>query len=83
MEGASRDSAHGVAETSRGARSRSRSSGAALADLRAQADAPIRLPPVDLITERALALRALTESPDVDGARATLRRYLKGSWCSF
>jgi site-specific DNA recombinase len=51
---------------------------AALADLRAQADAPIRLPPVDLITERVLALRALTESPDVDGARAALRRYLKG-----
>jgi site-specific DNA recombinase len=51
---------------------------AALADLRAQADAPIRLPPVDLITERVLALRALTESPDVEGARATLRRYLKG-----
>jgi hypothetical protein len=25
-----------------------------------------------------LALRALTESPDVDGARAALRRYLKG-----
>jgi hypothetical protein len=47
-------------------------------ELRAQADAPIRLPPVDLITERVLALRALTESPDVDGARAALRRYLKG-----
>jgi len=35
--------------------------------LRSQADAPIRLPPVDLITERVLALRALTESPE--GAR--------------
>jgi site-specific DNA recombinase len=51
---------------------------AAVEELRSQADAPIRLPPVDLITERVLALRALTESPDVDGARATLRRYLKG-----
>jgi site-specific DNA recombinase len=50
---------------------------AALANLRTQADAPIRLPPVDLITERVLALQALTESPDVDGARAALRRYLK------
>jgi len=28
--------------------------------------------------KRVLALRALTESPDVDGARAALRRYLKG-----
>jgi hypothetical protein len=45
--------------------------------MQAQADAPIRRPPVVLITERALALKALTESADVDGARATLRRYLK------
>ena len=50
----------------------------AIEDLRAQADAPIRLPPADLITERVLALKALTESPNVDGARAALRRYFKG-----
>jgi len=49
----------------------------AVSELQAQADAPIRLPPVELITERVLALKALTESADVDGARATLRRYLK------
>ncbi len=51
---------------------------AAIDELRSQAYAPIRLPPADLITERVLALRALTESSDVDGARAALRRYLKG-----
>ena len=51
----------------------------ALDELRSQADAPIQLPPADLITERVLALRALTESADVEGARAALRRYLKGS----
>jgi len=50
----------------------------ALDELRSQADAPIQLPPADLITERVLALRALTESSDVQGARAALRRYLKG-----
>ena len=50
----------------------------AMEDIRDQADAPIRLPPADLIRERVLALRALTESSDVDGARAALRRYLKG-----
>jgi hypothetical protein len=49
----------------------------AVSELQAQADAPIRLPPVELITERVLGLKALTESADVDGARATLRRYLK------
>ena len=51
---------------------------AALDELRSQADAPIQLPPADLITQRVLALRALTESSDVHGARAALRRYLKG-----
>ncbi len=30
------------------------------------------------ITERVLALRAMTDSPDVDAARAVLGRYLKG-----
>jgi site-specific DNA recombinase len=45
----------------------------AVEELRSQAEAPIRLPPVDLITERVLALRA-----DVEGGRAALRRYLKG-----
>lgn len=49
----------------------------AVQDLRSQADAPIDLPPLDLITERVLSLRALSESSDVDGARAALRRYLK------
>jgi hypothetical protein len=43
---------------------------AAVQELEAQADAPIRLPPVDLITERVLALKALSESPDVDGRAA-------------
>jgi hypothetical protein len=38
----------------------------------------IRLPPVDLITERVLQLRALAESSDVQSARAALRRYFKG-----
>lgn len=51
---------------------------AALDELRSQADAPIQLPPVDLITDRVMALKALTDSPDVEGARAALRRYLKG-----
>ena len=50
----------------------------AINDLRSQADAPIHLPPADLIAERVLALQAFTDSPDVDGARAALRRYLKG-----
>jgi hypothetical protein len=36
---------------------------AAIADLRALATSPIRLPPVDLLTERVFQLRALTESP--------------------
>ena len=49
----------------------------AVSDLQAQADAPIRLPPIELITERVLSLKALTESLDIDGARSTLRRYLK------
>jgi len=40
----------------------------AVSELQAQADAPIRLPPVKLITERVLALKALTESADVEGA---------------
>jgi len=30
------------------------------------------------MTERVLALRALPQLSDVDGARADLRRYLKG-----
>ena len=51
---------------------------AAIDELRSQVEGPIRLPPADLITERVLALKALAESPDVDGARAALRRYLKG-----
>jgi hypothetical protein len=49
-----------------------------LGELRSQAQVPIQLPPVDLITERVLGLKALTESPDVEGARAALGRYLKG-----
>jgi hypothetical protein len=51
----------------------------AIADLRDQASAPIRLPPVDLLTERVFALRALVESEDVQSARAALQRYFKGS----
>jgi hypothetical protein len=50
---------------------------AAMADLRALATSPIRLPPVDLLTERVFHLRALTESPDVQSARTALRTYFK------
>ena len=49
----------------------------AIEELRAQAEAPIRLPPVELITERVLALRALADSGEVEAARATLKRYLR------
>ena len=48
---------------------------AAIADLRAMASAPIRLPPVDLLTDRVFALRALAESRDVQSARTALRSY--------
>lgn len=41
---------------------------------------PSGLPPVDLITERVLALQALTESPDADAARATLRHQAYPGW---
>jgi site-specific DNA recombinase len=51
---------------------------AAIADLRALAAAPIRLPPVDLLTERVFELRALAESSDVQSARVALRSYFKG-----
>lgn len=51
---------------------------AAIAGLRAEAEAPIRLPPVDLLTERVFQLRALAESSDVQSARAALKGYLKG-----
>jgi hypothetical protein len=50
----------------------------AIADLRARADMPIRLPPGDVITRRVLGVRALAESPDVAGARAQLHRHFKG-----
>ncbi len=41
------------------------------------ASAPIRLPPVDLLTERVFALRALSDSPDIQSARTALRSYFK------
>ena len=66
-----------VAEMRTDFEAQARAERAAVEELRAQVDAPPRLPPVDLITERVLSLRALTESPDVEGARAALRRYLK------
>ena len=50
----------------------------ALADLQAQAAAPIRLPPVDLLTERVFQLHALAESEDVQSARAALQSYFQG-----
>jgi site-specific DNA recombinase len=50
----------------------------ALAELRAQTTAPIRLPPLDLLTERVFALRALAESEDVQSARAALQGYFQG-----
>lgn len=49
----------------------------AIAGLRTVAAAPIRLPPIDLLTERVLSLRALTESPDLQSARTALRSYFK------
>jgi hypothetical protein len=42
------------------------------------ASAADKLRPVNVITERVLQLRALTESADVQSARAALRRYLRG-----
>jgi site-specific DNA recombinase len=51
---------------------------AAISDLRELASAPIRLPPVDLLTERVFSLRALAESADVQRARTALRSYFKG-----
>ena len=45
----------------------------ALAELRAQTTAPIRLPAVDLLTERGFEPRALAESEDVHSARAALQ----------
>lgn len=50
----------------------------AVAELRTQTSAPIRLPPLDLLTERVFALRALAESDDVQIARAALQRYFQG-----
>jgi site-specific DNA recombinase len=49
----------------------------ALVELKAQAQAPIRLPPLDLLTERVFALRALAESEDVQTARAALQSYFQ------
>jgi hypothetical protein len=37
---------------------------AAIEGLRGQATAPIRLPPIELLTDRVLAVRALTEFPE-------------------
>ncbi|HEY6725108.1 MAG TPA: recombinase family protein [Polyangiaceae bacterium] len=67
-----------VAEMRADFEAQARAERVAIDDLRAQADEPIRLPPVELITERVLGLKALTESDDVEGARAALRAYLKG-----
>ena len=50
----------------------------AIEDLRAVASAPIRLPPVAVLTERVLQLRTLAESSDIQGAREALRRFFKG-----
>jgi site-specific DNA recombinase len=50
---------------------------AAIAELRDLAEAPIRLPPADVITQRVFALRGLADSPNIQGARAALRRYFK------
>lgn len=59
-----------VAEMRRDLESQAYGERSALADLQAQVAAPIRLPPVDLLTERVFQLRALAESEDVHGARA-------------
>jgi hypothetical protein len=50
----------------------------AIDDVRSRADAPIRLPPIDLLTERVFQLRALVESEDVQRARTTLQGYFQG-----
>lgn len=50
----------------------------AIGDLRELASAPIRLPPVDLLTERVFSLRALAEPTDIQRARTALRSYFKG-----
>jgi site-specific DNA recombinase len=50
---------------------------AAIEELRATSDAPIRLPPVELITDRVLAVRSLAESENVERARAQLARYFR------
>jgi hypothetical protein len=67
-----------VAEMRRDLEAQASQERAAIADLRTLANEPIRLPPVDLLTERVFGLRALTESPDVQSAREALRRYFKG-----
>lgn len=47
-----------------------------IADLRAEAEAPIRLPPPELLAERVFQLRALAESSDVQSARAARADFL-------
>ncbi len=51
----------------------------AITDLRTEARALIRLPPVDLLAERVFQLRALAESQDVQSARTALQGYFQGS----
>jgi hypothetical protein len=50
----------------------------AIQELRAMANAPIRLPTVAILTERVFQLRALAESSDMQSARAALRRLPQG-----
>jgi len=50
----------------------------AIQELRAVTDAPIRLPPVAILTERVLQLRTFAAASNIQGAREALRRYLKG-----
>jgi len=49
----------------------------AIEALQAQAEAPIRLRPVELITDRVIAVRALADSENVQQARARLSRYFR------
>jgi hypothetical protein len=71
------DRSHLVAQMRSDLEAQAEAERTAVEELRAQATAPIRLPPVELLTDRVLALKALTDSPDVERARAALKRYLR------
>lgn len=67
-----------VAEMRRDFEAQAATERAAVAELRARTEAPIRLPNVGDIAARVQGLDALAEPGNVDAARDALRRYLKG-----